>query len=164
MLNIFLLVSDTLLQANLRNNRISVLLLRWLCLCQVVRLKLVGRSYAAFPLHFVDRFLAAQDPAWHAWDWSGRFCLVSRLWSPLVSLLEHGQTDGFAAFAPLVVHPGGPQWKADCRGSGYEVSKSLNPRREWSLTQFYSVDFSQSTIGVKNTFSIRAIEVCFSCF
>ena len=110
---------------------------------------------------FFAVFLAAQDPAWHAWDWSGRFCLVSRLWSPLVSLLEHGQTDGFAAFAPLVVHPGGPQWKADCRGSGYEVSKSLNPRREWSLTQFYSVDFSLTRIGVKMCiFNKRTFMVC----
>ena len=34
-----------------------------------------------------------------------------------------------------------------------------------SLTQFYSVDFSQSMIGVKKcVFKKRTIEVCVSCF
>ena len=31
----------------------------------------------------------------------------------------------------------------------------------WSLTQFYSVDFSESRIGVKSAFS--TIKVCISC-
>ena len=35
----------------------------------------------------------------------------------------------------------------------------------WSLTQFYSVDFSQSRIGVKKcVFNKRAIKVFVSCF
>ena len=34
----------------------------------------------------------------------------------------------------------------------------------WSLTQFYSVDFSQSRIGVKKcVFNKRTIKVCISC-
>ena len=34
----------------------------------------------------------------------------------------------------------------------------------WSLTQFYSVDFSQSRIGVKKcAFNKRTIKVCVSC-
>ena len=34
----------------------------------------------------------------------------------------------------------------------------------WSLTQFYSVDFSQSRIGVKKcVFNKRTIKVCVSC-
>ena len=34
----------------------------------------------------------------------------------------------------------------------------------WSLTQFYSVDFSQSKIGVKKcVFYKRTIKVCVSC-
>ena len=34
----------------------------------------------------------------------------------------------------------------------------------WSLTQFYSVDFTQSRIGVKKcVFNKRTIKVCVSC-
>ena len=34
----------------------------------------------------------------------------------------------------------------------------------WSLTQFYSVDFSQSRIGIKKcVFNKRTIKVCVSC-
>ena len=34
----------------------------------------------------------------------------------------------------------------------------------WSLSQFYSVDFSQSRIGVKKwVFNKRTIKVCVSC-
>ena len=33
----------------------------------------------------------------------------------------------------------------------------------WSLTQFYSIDFSQSRIGVKKCYSKRTIKVCVSC-
>ena len=37
-------------------------------------------------------------------------------------------------------------------------------RQVWSLTQFYSVDFSQSRIGVKKcVFYKRTIKVCVSC-
>ena len=37
-------------------------------------------------------------------------------------------------------------------------------RQVWSLTQFYSVDFSQSRIGVeKCVFYKRTIKVCVSC-
>ena len=35
----------------------------------------------------------------------------------------------------------------------------------WSLTQFYSIDFSKSWIDVKKcVFNKRTIKVCFSCF
>ena len=35
----------------------------------------------------------------------------------------------------------------------------------WSLTQFYSVDFSKSRIGVKKCiFNKHTIKVCVSCF
>ena len=35
----------------------------------------------------------------------------------------------------------------------------------WSITQFYSVDFSQSSTGVKKcVFNKRTIKVCVSCF
>ena len=39
-------------------------------------------------------------------------------------------------------------------------------RQVWSLTQFYSVDFSQSRIGVKKSafFNKRTIKVFVSCF
>ena len=46
---------------------------------------------------------------------------------------------------------------ADQRGSGVA--------QVWSLTQFYSVDFSQSRVGVKKcVFDKRTIKVCVSCF
>ena len=44
--------------------------------------------------------------------------------------------------------------RSDCLG--YQV---------WSLTQFYSVDFSQSRNGVKKcVFNKRTIQVCVNCF
>ena len=40
----------------------------------------------------------------------------------------------------------------------------LDEEQVWSLTQFYSVDFSKSRIGVKKCiFNIRTIKVCVSC-
>ena len=48
----------------------------------------------------------------------------------------------------------------------YEVIlRTLLENQVWSLTQFYSVDFSQSRISVnKCVFSKRTIKVCISCF
>ena len=44
------------------------------------------------------------------------------------------------------------------------VSGALDRLQVWSLTQFYSVDFSQSGIGVnKCVFNKRTIKVCVSC-
>ena len=39
-----------------------------------------------------------------------------------------------------------------------------DPQQVWSLTQFYSADFSQSRIGVKKcVLNKRTIKVCVSC-
>ena len=52
---------------------------------------------------------------------------------------------------------------------GFDVDLDLGHvllcgREVWSLTQFYSVDFSQSRIGVKKcVFNKRTIKVCISC-
>ena len=47
---------------------------------------------------------------------------------------------------------------------GVELGKALQLNQVWSLIQFYSVDFSQSRIGVnKCVFYKRTIEVCVSC-
>ena len=41
---------------------------------------------------------------------------------------------------------------------------ALTKEQVWSLTQFYSVDFSKSRIGVKKcVFNKRTIKVCVSC-
>ena len=45
------------------------------------------------------------------------------------------------------------------------AAKSGATNQVWSLTQFYSVDFSQSRVGVKKcVFYKRTIKVCVSCF
>ena len=47
------------------------------------------------------------------------------------------------------------------KGEEYIV---LDDSQVWSLTQFYSVDFSKSRIGVKKcVFNKRTIKVCVSC-
>ena len=44
------------------------------------------------------------------------------------------------------------------------AEREAAPQQVWSLTQFYSVDFSQSRIGVKKSvFNKRTIKVCVSC-
>ena len=46
-----------------------------------------------------------------------------------------------------------------------ELRNLVTRNQEWSLTQFYSVEFSQSRIGVKKCgFNKRTIKVCVSCF
>ena len=45
-----------------------------------------------------------------------------------------------------------------------DVEGALGGRQVWSLTQFYSVYFSKSRIGVKKcVFNKRSIKVCVSC-
>ena len=44
------------------------------------------------------------------------------------------------------------------------VFMQMTDEQVWSLSQFYSVDFSQSRIGVKKcVFNKRTIKVCVSC-
>ena len=44
------------------------------------------------------------------------------------------------------------------------VAAAVGSGHVWSLTQFYSVDFSQSRIGLnKCVFNKRTIKVCVSC-
>ena len=63
---------------------------------------------------------------------------------------------------PLPKHRGAskPPIQPHCRCHG----KQIKLDQVWSLTQFYSVDFSQSRIGVKKcVFNKRTIKVCVSC-
>ena len=47
-----------------------------------------------------------------------------------------------------------PEFEKRCSGAGQE--ESCKDVQVWSLTQFYSVDFSKSRIGEKNAFSTNA--------
>ena len=50
------------------------------------------------------------------------------------------------------------------RGSHSQLSSVWHRDQVWSLTQFYSVDFSKSRISVKKcVFNKRTIKVCVSC-
>ena len=51
-----------------------------------------------------------------------------------------------------------------CRDAGDTTPSGPAKSQVWSLTQFYSVDFSQSRTGVnKCVFDKRTIKVCVSC-
>ena len=71
------------------------------------------------------------------------------------------------SLGPLAVDPGNHLSKEfQLQGFGFEVSPDVrfekpDGEQVWSLTQFYSVDFSKSRIGVsKSVFNKRTIKVC----
>ena len=73
---------------------------------------------------------------------------------------------GLGAYVNELAHAGvqSGETLAGLSSSDLEVCESSNPQ-VWSLTQFYSVDFSKSRIGVnKCVFNRRKIKVCISCF
>ena len=56
-------------------------------------------------------------------------------------------------------------WSKTSLPASSAPASPLPASQVWSLTQSYSVDFSQSRISVKKcVFDKRTIEVCFSCF
>ena len=64
-------------------------------------------------------------------------------------------------------------WRDKCHGISLKgfclwhapFLEPLRLQRVWSLPQFYSVDFSQSRIGVKKyVFNQHTIKVCVTCF
>ena len=76
------------------------------------------------------------------------------------------QVDGFGSLEDTVVfrelHPSQGEWES----VGHEVPVHVVAVsvQVWSLTRFYSVDFSKSWIGVKKcVFNKRTIKVCVSC-
>ena len=89
-------------------------------------------------------------------------------WLKSVGLLESmSETDQLAssvessgglAFVPAFNGLFAPHWRTDARGMMIGITQV------WSLTQFYSLDFSQSRIDVKKcVFNKRTFKVCVSC-
>ena len=72
-----------------------------------------------------------------------------------------GQNGGPEPIPP----PPGPAGSGSAPGTGGErPGPPQNIQQVWSLTQFYSVEFSKSRIDVeKCVFNKRTIKVCVSC-
>ena len=67
------------------------------------------------------------------------------------------------ALANVVVTPRTPCAELSCERAT-ELVHACHEKQVWSLTQLYSVDFSQSSIsGNKCVFNKRTIKVCVSC-
>ena len=75
--------------------------------------------------------------------------------------------EGEVGSQPAVMGIGGDGGGGGGVGAGQQVwvtRDGPDGKQVWSLTQFYSVDFSQSRIGVKKfVFNKRTIKVCVSC-
>ena len=105
--------------------------------------------------------------------WKSVVCSVSACW-PTLSRLGSGVQDRGEEIVHKLVdiwsragHPHTPNVRRDGGGFGAGVGEggASVVSQVWSLTQFYSVDFSQSRIGVKKcVFYKRTIKVCASCF